>query len=223
MRANPLVCVEVDDCKSHYRWMSVVVFGRYEELPDTPDYERTRAHALEVVQRRPMWWQPAAIAADRREHRPPIFYRIHILRMTGRPGYSGSARVRRVGIRGSIIHTRRATAGGAAADELFGHPKGVYYLAFTEAWERFSYFGMISLLVLYMVDQLLLPGHAEHVVGLEALRTALESLQGTMSTQVFASQLFGLYSGFVYFTPLLGGVIGDRWTGQRGAVVIGAL
>lgn len=84
MRANPLVCVEIDACESHYRWMSVVVFGRYEELPDTPEYERARAHALEVVQRRPMWWQPAAIAADRREHRPPVFYRILIERMTGR-------------------------------------------------------------------------------------------------------------------------------------------
>ena len=84
MRDNPLVCVEIDDRKSHYRWMSILVFGRYEELPDTPDYERARAHALEVVQRRPMWWQPAAIGADRREYRPPIFYRIRIERMTGR-------------------------------------------------------------------------------------------------------------------------------------------
>ncbi|HEY0116838.1 MAG TPA: hypothetical protein VGB54_14080, partial [Allosphingosinicella sp.] len=44
-----------------------------------------------------------------------------------------------------------------------GHPKGLYYLAFTEAWERFSYYGMSALLVLYMVNQLLLPGHVESV------------------------------------------------------------
>lgn len=84
MRSNPLVCLEIDDRTNHYQWMSIVVYGRYEELPDTPEHERARAHALEVVQRRPMWWQPAAISIDRKEHRPPIFYRIHIESMTGR-------------------------------------------------------------------------------------------------------------------------------------------
>ena len=51
----------------------------------------------------------------------------------------------------------------------------------------------------------------------------MESLVGPLSTQALASQIFGLYSGFVYFTPLLGGMIADRWIGQRNAVVIGAL
>jgi POT family proton-dependent oligopeptide transporter len=46
---------------------------------------------------------------------------------------------------------------------------------------------------------------------------------GPLSTQALASQIFGLYTGFVYFTPLLGGQIADRWIGQRNAVVIGAL
>ena len=107
--------------------------------------------------------------------------------------------------------------------ELFGHPRGLYYLAFTEAWERFSFYGMMALVVLYMVDQLLLPGHEEHVAGLAALRTALGSVTGPMSPQAFASQIFSLYTGFVYFTPLLGGALADRWIGQRNAVVIGAL
>jgi POT family proton-dependent oligopeptide transporter len=111
----------------------------------------------------------------------------------------------------------------AEANGAFGHPKGLYYLAFTEAWERFSYFGMVSLLVLYMVDQLLLPGHAERVAALSGLRTALESFQGPLSSQAFASQIYGLYTGLVYFTPIIGGAIGDRWIGQRSAVVIGAL
>src|SRR6476469_2012103 len=104
---------------------------------------------------------------------------------------------------------------------FFGHPKGLAFLAFTEAWERFSFYGMSALLVLYMVDQLLQPGHVEHVAGFEAFRTWIESIRGPMSTQAIASQVFGLYSGFVYFTPLFGGMIADRWMGQRTAVVIG--
>lgn len=104
-----------------------------------------------------------------------------------------------------------------------GHPRGLYYLAFTEAWERFSYYGMTGLLVLYMVNQLLLPGHVEHVAGFAGLRAGIESLFGPLSTQALASQIFGLYAGFVYFTPVLGGIVADRWIGQRNAVVLGAL
>ncbi len=119
---------------------------------------------------------------------------------------------------------RRAASVTAADDVAFmGHPRGLFYLAFTEAWERFSYYGMTALLALYMVNQLLLPGHVEHIAGFAAFRAALESVAGPLSTQALASQIFGLYSGFVYFTPLLGGVIADRWIGQRNGVVIGAL
>jgi POT family proton-dependent oligopeptide transporter len=106
---------------------------------------------------------------------------------------------------------------------FFGHPKGLFYLAFTEGWERFSYYGMTALLALYMVNQLLLPGHVEHIGGFSAFRDGLESIFGALSTQALASQIFGLYSGFVYFTPLLGGMIADRWIAQRNGVVIGAL
>lgn len=104
-----------------------------------------------------------------------------------------------------------------------GHPKGLYYLAVTEAWERFAFYGMVALLSLYMVDQLLLPGHAGRVAGLARLHAAMESLAGPLSSQAFASQIFGLYSAFVYLTPVLGGAIADRWLGQRNAVVTGAL
>ena len=115
-------------------------------------------------------------------------------------------------------------AGKRAGDATFmGHPRGLFYLAFTEAWERFSYYGMTALLALYMVNQLLLPGHVEHIAGFAGFRAAVESLVGPLSTQALASQIFGLYSGFVYFTPLLGGMIADRWIGQRNGVVIGAL
>jgi POT family proton-dependent oligopeptide transporter len=106
---------------------------------------------------------------------------------------------------------------------FLGHPRGLFYLAFTEGWERFSYYGMTALLALYMVNQLLLPGHVEHIGGFSGFRAAVESLVGHLSTQALASQIFGLYSGFVYFTPLLGGMIADRWIGQRNGVVIGAL
>ena len=124
-----------------------------------------------------------------------------------------------------------STAAAGPLDELprsrdrafLGHPSGFGYLAFTEAWERFSYYGMQALLVLYMVDQLLLPGHAEHVLGLGALRAALEGVFGKLSTQALSSQIFGLYTSLVYVTPILGGIVGDRWLGRRTAVTLGAL
>ena len=90
MRTNPLVCLEMDERTSHYQWTSVVVFGRYEELPDTPEYEYARAHALEVLQKREMWWQPACVATEQREQRPHVFYRIHIDQVTGRRASPGS-------------------------------------------------------------------------------------------------------------------------------------
>jgi len=116
-----------------------------------------------------------------------------------------------------------ATLANDSSESLFGHPKGLFYLAFTEAWERFSYYGMTALLVLYMVNQVLLPGHVENIAGFEGFRAAIESVVGPLSPLALASQLFGLYTGFVYFTPVLGGMIADRWIGQRNTVVIGAL
>src|SRR5438046_8574981 len=121
------------------------------------------------------------------------------------------------------ITTGQATLRRAGEGTFMGHPKGLFYLAFTEAWERFSYYGMTALVVLYMVNQLLLPEHVQHVFGFSGFRTAVESVVGPLSSQALASEIFGLYSGFVYFTPLLGGMIADRWIGQRNAVVIGAL
>ncbi|HEX4096924.1 MAG TPA: oligopeptide:H+ symporter, partial [Caulobacteraceae bacterium] len=106
---------------------------------------------------------------------------------------------------------------------FLGHPTGLGFIAFTEAWERFSYYGMQAILVLYMVDQLLLPGHAEHVVGLAPLRRALEGVFGHLTVQGLSSQIFGLYTSLVYVTPLFGGLAGDRWLGRRMAVIVGAL
>jgi len=112
---------------------------------------------------------------------------------------------------------------GLRAGTFLGEPKALGYLAFTEAWERFSFYGMSALLVLYLTQALLLPGHVEHVQGFAAFRAGLERLFGPLSTVALASQIYGLYSGFVYFTPVLGGWLADRWLGTRNAVVIGAL
>lgn len=78
---------------------------------------------------------------------------------------------------------------------------------------------MTALVVLCMVNQLLLPGGVEHIAGFSGFRSAVESVVGPLATQALASQIFGLYSGFVYFTPLLGGMIADRWIGQRTSII----
>src|ERR1700684_1344858 len=82
--------------------------------------------------------------------------------------------------------------------DFLGHPRGLAYLGFTEAWERFSYYGMQTLLVLYMVRQLLHPGHIEHIVGFADFRAALEHMYGgALSVVALASAIFGLYTGLV--------------------------
>ncbi len=106
---------------------------------------------------------------------------------------------------------------------FFGEPLALAYLSFTEAWERFSYYGMGALMVLYMTQQLLLPGHVEHIAGFPAFRHALESMFGPMTTLALASQIYGLYTGFIYFTPVFGGLVADRWIGKRAAVALGAV
>ena len=107
-----------------------------------------------------------------------------------------------------------------AEDKSFlGHPKGLGYLAFTEAWERFSFYGMQALLVLYMTKSLLLPGEVEQVAGIEQLR----ALYGGIDGQPFASAIFGTYAASVYLTPILGGWLADRVLGKRRTVLLGAI
>src|ERR1700737_4582758 len=106
--------------------------------------------------------------------------------------------------------------------DIFGHPRGLTFLFATEMWERFSYYGMRALLVLYMVRYLLLPGHAENVIGLDALKHGLESLLGPLGTQPLSSQIYGLYTGLVYLTPLFGGMLADRVLGQHRTILLGA-
>src|SRR5512134_1138637 len=89
-----------------------------------------------------------------------------------------------------------AHAGQASSAEWFGHPRGLTILFLTEMWEKFSYFGMRALLVYYMTKGLAIP-------------------------QERASLIYGSYTAFAYFTPIVGGLIADRLLGRRRAVILG--
>ena len=102
---------------------------------------------------------------------------------------------------------------------FLGHPKGLGYLAFTEAWERFSYYGMQALLVLYLVNYLLLPDNVRNVAFFDSFRT----LYGDIDGQPLASGIVGTYFALVYLTPILGGLLADRLLGKRRTVLIGAI
>ena len=82
-----------------------------------------------------------------------------------------------------------------------GHPKGLYFLFFTEMWERFSYYGMRAIFILFMTDK---------VIGLSM-------------SDGDASQIYGSYTGLVYLTPLLGGYLCDKFLGNRRSIIIGGL
>ena len=79
-----------------------------------------------------------------------------------------------------------------------GHPKGLYVLFATEMWERFNYYGMRAILVLFMTKAL-------------------------MFDKVFASNIYGSYTGLVYLTPLVGGYIADRYWGNKRSIILGGL
>ena len=86
----------------------------------------------------------------------------------------------------------------ARGREWFGQPRGLTILFLTEMWMQFSFFGMRTILVYYMIKQLMIP-------------------------QERSSLIYGGYAAAVYFTPIFGGYISDRWLGKRNAVVIGGL
>lgn len=90
-----------------------------------------------------------------------------------------------------------------AQGTILGHPKGLYLLFFTEMWERFSYYGMRGLLMLYM--------------------TKLWMANGLGIKEDTASLIYGFFTGFVYLTPIIGGYIADRYIGQRKAITIGGI
>jgi len=117
-----------------------------------------------------------------------------------------------------------ATALENAGPQLFGHPRGLTFLFTTEMWERFSYYGMRAILVLYLTNFLLLSGHAEHVAGYHTIKGIFESLVGrSLGVQPFSSLIYGTYTAFVYLTPFFGGILADRVLGQRVTVIIGGV
>jgi len=105
---------------------------------------------------------------------------------------------------------------------LFGHPIGLTFLFTTEMWERFSYYGMRALLVLYLTKYILLSGHVEQVLFYPQIKAFFEALSGhPLSPQPLSSLIYGTYTGLIYATPWLGGWIADRFLGQRKAAIIG--
>jgi POT family proton-dependent oligopeptide transporter len=121
-----------------------------------------------------------------------------------------------------MISASVAVTPGQEQGEIFGQPRGLAYIIFAEAWERFSFYGMQALLVLYLSGYLFRPAHINSVLGISAYRHAVEAIFGPLSTQALATQTFGLYAGFVYFTPVIGGWAGDRLIGRTPAVTLGA-
>ncbi len=106
------------------------------------------------------------------------------------------------------------------SDRAFlGHPKGLGYLAAVEWCERFSYYSMQNLLVLYMVNYLL-PERFDQVIGLGWLQ---EARYGGAEGQPLASAIFGDYTSLVYLTPIAGGLLADRWLGRRATLIAGGI
>ena len=102
---------------------------------------------------------------------------------------------------------------------FFGHPLGLGVLAGTELWERFSFYGMQAILMLYMTKYLLRPDVAPQVWGLAWFRGVF----GGHGDVALAAQTFGLYSGLLYAAPLAGAWLGDGRLGKTRAVTAGAL
>jgi len=86
--------------------------------------------------------------------------------------------------------------------EMFGHPKGLFYLFFAEMWERFSFYGMRALLVLYLSTQL---------------------FKDLMNGEEVAFSIYAAYGALVYFTPAIGGMLADRIIGKKNSVMLGGI
>ena len=90
-------------------------------------------------------------------------------------------------------------------DQLFGHPKGLFILFFTEMWERFSYYGMRAILTLYMITKV------------------VDNNPGLGWDEAFALSIYGWYTMLVYVMSIPGGIVADKYIGQKKSVLIGGL
>mmetsp|Transcript_44694 Transcript_44694/g.117168 ORF Transcript_44694/g.117168 Transcript_44694/m.117168 type:complete len:485 (+) Transcript_44694:21-1475(+) len=104
------------------------------------------------------------------------------------------------------------------------HPVGLAVLYLTEVWERFSFYGLKSLLVLYLTSGVLELERFDKVIGSHLVLVAFGHHEGdAASVQGLASQINEVYSGFAYLTPLIGGVLADRLLGTRPTLILGGL
>ncbi len=90
MRANPKVCVEVEDIADKQNWTTLVIFGRYIEMPDDPSFDDERTAARELLAKSPTWWQPAYFVGVERSdfEEIPVFFKIKIEKMTGHHSFN---------------------------------------------------------------------------------------------------------------------------------------
>ena len=101
-----------------------------------------------------------------------------------------------------VLFTIVAVLGAKKFIERDGHPKGLFYLFFAEMWERFSFYGMRALLVLYIIK--------DYMVSVE-------------NNEEIAYGIYAAYGALVYATPLLGGFIADKFIGYRKAIMLGGI
>lgn len=114
--------------------------------------------------------------------------------------------------------------------KILGHPAGLFVLFFTEMWERFSYYGMRALLVLYMTQYLFIEAEkGKEIFGYGAIKAfvgwfvSATGISDELTAQIFSSQIYGFYTAFVYLTPFFGGMLADRVWGQRKTVYVGGV
>jgi uncharacterized protein len=89
MRTNPLVCVETDEVVSSSEWVSIIILGRYEELPNTPEWNTKREVAYALLQQKAGWWEPGyakTIVEGTERPLAPVYFRIRIEQITGHQG-----------------------------------------------------------------------------------------------------------------------------------------
>ena len=106
---------------------------------------------------------------------------------------------------------------------FLGHPRGLGILALTEGLVGFSYYGMQSLLVLYLTTTALRPEHLGRILGFAPFRTVLGTLYGPVSGEPLAAAIVGLYGALVFATPIAGGLLADRLLGRTRTILLGAV